>query len=406
MSLIPALRRLTLALLLLALTAATRADEIQGVQPVAIDQPRIYMRLAHPGADQPLSAKVDGADLSAIEAFLDTGAGGIVLSRDTADALAVAAEQTAAGQPVTFQDVGIGGTEDFSVSPPLVASFAPYSSVTDGANDGAYVCPTQPIRCQIRPSDGFLEMLTGALDIAGMPAMAGKVVVIDARPANTFTDKLKTSLHEPGDPAIPPVDKKIALTYVSFAPFNRLLPPDGPAPIVAANPMIGPDPFGHGAANPPVLLAHGGQSVRGTLLLDTGAPVSMISTAIAKSLGVTYAEDHSHLLGVPENEQFELNLGGIGGNKTMRGFYLDGLQLPTTAGDAIRFAKAPVLVNDITVVDAKTGEPFTLDGILGMNFLVATANVTGGLLPDIGQLTAGAFQTIVIDHAKGTLGVK
>ena len=64
-----------------------------------------------------------------------------------------------------------------------------------------------------------------------------------------------------------------------------------------------------------------------------------------------------------------------------------------------------MLVNDITVMDPKTHETFTLDGVFGMNFLVASANVTGGLMPDIGQLTEGPFTMIVIDHSRRFLGL-
>jgi hypothetical protein len=42
-----------------------------------------------------------------------------------------------------------------------------------------------------------------------------------------------------------------------------------------------------------------------------------------------------------------------------------------------------------------------------MNFLVASAMVDeGAAIPDIGQMTAGAFKWIVINHARGWLGVE
>jgi len=41
-----------------------------------------------------------------------------------------------------------------------------------------------------------------------------------------------------------------------------------------------------------------------------------------------------------------------------------------------------------------------------MNFLVASANVTEGLLPDIGKLTEGAFEWIVFDEPAGILGLQ
>ena len=56
--------------------------------------------------------------------------------------------------------------------------------------------------------------------------------------------------------------------------------------------------------------------------------------------------------------------------------------------------------------DAVTGKPFTLDGVFGMNFMVASANVTGGALPDIDKIAGGPFQFVVVDHVRGTLGFK
>jgi hypothetical protein len=41
-----------------------------------------------------------------------------------------------------------------------------------------------------------------------------------------------------------------------------------------------------------------------------------------------------------------------------------------------------------------------------MNYLVASAEVTGGLLPDIGKITDGPFRWIVIDLKRGMLGVE
>src|SRR5205085_10419594 len=53
------------------------------------------------------------------EAFLDTGAGGVMLSTDTLEQLGIRREQTRDGHAVTFEDVGDGGTESFGVAEPL-----------------------------------------------------------------------------------------------------------------------------------------------------------------------------------------------------------------------------------------------------------------------------------------------
>jgi hypothetical protein len=393
-------------LCLLLLQGSVRADDITGVQPAALDQPRIYMNLRREARGEVLMVKVDKESSGAIEAFLDTGASGIVLSNKTAKSLGIKHASTEDHKPFLYEDVGVGGAEQFQISEPLCPSFAPYSSNSDGDNLGAYGKPLAPIRLQIKPSEGLLDALTGGLDIAGMPAMLKKVVVIDARPVNTFTDKLKTSIVDPGDVSIPKTDRHVPLTYVSFARFTRLTPAGGPSPAIASNPMIGADPFSAHDKSQGVVLKYKGKSASVTMLLDTGAAASMISKKTAEALGVRYSDDESSLVGIPEKEQFTLTVGGIGGNKTASGFYLDLLALPARDGAPVRYAKAPVLVSDISVVDPKTHQTFTLDGVFGMNFLTATAEISGGLLPDIGKLTQGPFTFIVIDHAHGVLGLK
>ncbi|HEY1921634.1 MAG TPA: hypothetical protein VGG44_02620, partial [Tepidisphaeraceae bacterium] len=87
-------------------------------------------------------------------------------------------------------------------------------------------------------------------------------------------------------------------------------------------------------------------------------------------------------------------------------FFLDKLSVPTMEGPPITFVHAPVLVCDITVTDA-AGKPFTLDGVFGMNFLVASAMVDeSSLVPDIDHLTPGAFRWIVLNQPAGWLGLQ
>ena len=404
------------------LVGSVHAEKIEGVRAASLDQPRIFLNLRADPKAPPLGTPADdgkqaekksdsffgdlGLDApspSVIEAFLDTGASGILLSAPTADALKVAAEQSADGSPVTFADVGVGGSEAFSVSVPLYVSTAPYSSASDGGTPAMYAAPVGPARLQLRRGGGLLDTLMGGVDVAGMPVMVGKVVVIDCRPTNTLTDVLRTSIVPPGDPSIPKTDVTVPLTYVPFARFTQTTPATAAPPALAANPMIGPNPLDPPDRATPVTFAYDGKTVTGTMLLDTGAAASMLSTAAAAKLGVTYGADGSTLLGVPKDRQFTLPIGGVGGQKNVAGFYLDALVLPATAGEPITYVKAPVLVNDISVVDAKTGQKVTLDGVFGMNFLVASAEVSGGLLPDIGELVAGPYSFVVIDHKAGEL---
>jgi hypothetical protein len=390
-----------------------RADDIVGVQPAALDQPRVYLNIRRTQAAAPLAAKADGQSSPVIEAFLDTGASAVVLSNQTYTALGIeketlkhssSANSKTSGE-VEYEDVGVGGSEKSAVSEPLFISSAPYSSTTDGTNENDYAKSIGPLRAELRPNGGVIEALTGGLDVAGMPMMDGKVVMIDPKPLNTFTDKLRTTILLPNDPRIPKAACHVPLTYVSFDRFTRCTPGGAP-PTTSANPLIGPNPFKPNDSATPVFARFGGKTVKMTMLLDTGAVCSMISVKQAMALGVKYSSDEKKLIGLPDKEQFTLTVGGIGGNKTAVGFYLDRLALPASSGEnPIIYGKAPVLVNDISVMDPKTGQTFTLDGVFGMNFLVASANLSGGLLPDLGQLTEGPFKMIVIDHSRGFLGL-
>jgi hypothetical protein len=392
-------------LAILAATTLAHAEPIEGVQPASLDQPRIYVSVRRTPAGPPLSVKVEDQQTAAIEAFLDTGASGVVISDKTAQALKIKHERTPAGQPVLFEDIGVGGSEEFKVSEPLFVSLAPYSSNTDGDNPGSYSKPTGPMRVQLKPPGGLLDMLVGGLDVAGMPVMQGKVMVMDCRPLAKL-DKIKTSVVAPADRSIPRTVRSVPLTYVSFARFTTLKPAGAKGPVVVANPLIGPDPFNSTDRARPVVAKHKGKSVPLTMLLDTGAACSMISSKKAAELGVKYAQDGKTLLNVPTNEQFSLDVGGIGGSKRSSGFYIDVLTLPAKEGEPVVYAKAPVLICDITVTDAKTGQPFTLDGVFGMNFLTASASITGGLMPDLDKVVDSPFQFVVIDHARGVMGLK
>src|SRR5262249_11359008 len=110
-------------------------------------------------------------------------------------------------------------------------------------------------------------------------------------------------------------------------------------------------------------------------------------------------------LGLPKEQTFDLSVGGMGGEKKSAGLYFDRLELPTREGQPIAFGKAPLLISDISVKDEQ-GNVFTLDGVFGMNYLVASAQITGGLLPDIGNISDGPWKMIVIDHVKKELGLE
>jgi hypothetical protein len=402
------MKRPLAAIVLLLAASAALAIEIEGIQPAALDQPRVHAHLRREGKGSPLTAKANREKSINIQAFLDTGASGILLSKTTADALGV---KTAPN--VAFHDVGIGGSDEFRVSEPLHVFIAPFGKTGEPDDASGYPISIGPVRTQVGAAAGLMDMLTGGLDVIGMPAIKGRTIVIDPKPVDTFGDTMRAALVDPKNTQIPKADRHIGVSYSSFARFTKTEPPSAAGPTLVANPFIGPSPTGDDKRDvPPVVAVYASKRVSGSWLLDTGAATSMISEKLAAKLGVKYADgtrdtNAPKLDGPPESEQFTITVGGIGGTHKAAGFFADTLTLPTREKDPIVYRKAPLLVVDITVTDEKTKETITLDGVLGMNYFCASALVVeGGLMPDIKNMTVGPFDMIVFDEPKATLGVK
>jgi hypothetical protein len=425
------LKRLVVLCIVLA-PAIARATDIDGVQPASLDQPRINMLLRRAPKGPPLEVK--DAGFVNIEAFFDTGASGVMLSQKTADALGLkrAKAKDAAGKEalIVFHDVGVSGSDAFNVTEPLYASLTRYHSASEASDPDDYKIHAGPFRAQVGPLGGgfgLMDLVMSNLDVVGMPAMKGKVVVLDPKSVNKFDDTMRTYVYEPRtrfdsgnahrDPGIPATNRHVKLSYASFERFTRTTPPRAEGPTLAANPFIGPDPTNPDpaaaakAGPPPIVSTHIGKTFAASWLIDTGAAASIISSRHAKALGITYkagtqGTDNPVLDGVPKDKQFSLTVGGIGGQKKSAGFFIDSITIPTTERDPLVFRGAPVLVVDITAADPATKQQVTLDGVLGMNYLVASAAVSEGLLPDIKNMTEGAFDWVVFDEPAATLGLQ
>jgi len=237
----------------------------------------------------------------------------------------------------------------------------------------------------------------------GMPVMLGQVVAMDPTPLAKY-EKIRTAVLPPGDKRIPKTTRHVQLTAVDFSRFTKIEPAGAAGPNLISNPMIGPNPFVANDPHPPVTITYHGKTISGTFLLDTGAASSIISSKLAQELGVQIAKD-GQLANVPKDQQFELAIGGLGGAKQSHGLFFDHLELPAREGSPIIYAKAPLLISDITVADSN-GKAFTLDGVFGMNYLVASAEITGGLLPDVGKIVDGPWRWIVIDFQQAELGLE
>jgi hypothetical protein len=344
--------------------------------------------------------------------------------------------RTATPQEVLFADVGVGGSDLFHVSPPLYVSVAPFGNSADIDNpddyQDVYDQTFGPIRTQIALNDA--DELLGPLDVFGMPVMQGKIVVMDGRPLNAEDPldlgTMKTYVYSPGtpfnpdddeeNPGIPQTNQHVDLSYGSFDRFTEVTPAGAPGPTLLHNPFIGPnpvrsiDPSLPPDNTPGITIGQGGRTFTGSFLLDTGAVASMISQHSAESVGVTYAEgtygtDSPRLVdsaGRDVPNQFSLTIGGIGGATKVAGFFLDTMTLPTLEGQPIRYVRAPVLVSDITVADPDTGQELTLDGIFGMNSLVASAFIDeNDPFPFPTDITSGPYDWITFDEPNGVLGL-
>src|SRR5947207_15464969 len=99
-----------------------------------------------------------------VQAFLDTGTSGMLLSQETAQGLGIASS-TYNGQPVTYSDVGVGGTEDFDVSQQIYTALAPFTPTADVDNINTYQTVYNqkygPVRTQInrQPADELVGPL-------------------------------------------------------------------------------------------------------------------------------------------------------------------------------------------------------------------------------------------------------
>lgn len=445
---------------------------ITSVKFAALDQPRINIGLLRNPTDQvPLGQNLGfGFIRQSFEAFLDTGASGLLISAETADGFGLQLTEFN-GVPVIFSDVGVGGSTDFRVSETVTVAFRRYNQPLEwfflNPEDFQSDFPGREpnVRLQVGPFPIPDNPLLADLNVFGMPIIRNRVIVMDGRPvnaANVSTGEggvMNTYLYNAGtpfrpdsldeDPGIVPTVKKVKMSKASFDRFTTLTPAGAPGPTLADNPFIGPSPTrGPGVVDttPGVKVTLGNRSVVGSFLFDTGASVSFLSTRLARQIGVRYVEGTLDVDGVlPQIEVFDpanpsapgvtvpsfwLDIGGIGGTVRRAGIYFDSLLLTATDGipydptdprnvlfargdDAFPFeAGAPLLIADITVVDASLpeGHPdrvITLDGIFGMNYLVASVEVffpPAGGIPVFGEIGRSAYPFTVYDDTDATLG--
>jgi len=355
--------------------AACSDFEIEGMYEASIDLPRIYFLLKHSPNEPPI--EVDGF-FELNYAFLDTGASGILLSRETAETMQIAIDANA-----QFVDTGIGGDEFFDVSEALYVGTADYDS-EDPYDPNIYHLNGQ---WRFQVSREYVEWPEEPLDVLGIPVMAGRTVVL--KPITDFnifgdTDNsmyFRADIKDSNDPDIPVVDFQVALRFEKYInPSNPQNVP--PLPVLAYNPVIDN-----------ITVEKNGISSTSNWLFDTGGTISVISIAQGMTLGLVDAN------GDPITEaDFYIPIGGIGGSVELPGFILDRLSVPTLSGFNMVFINARVCVHDIVILDEDSGEFVILDGVFGDNFICASMNL------DTWDISSAPFDNIVIDTRNALLG--
>jgi hypothetical protein len=429
------IRRFALVLAGMAcLGAAAAATEITGVQPYALDQPRVPAMLVPADGGAPLSyaSELTGQRVYAFDWYLDTAASRIALSRSARDTLGV---QAAGG---TVEDWGIAGTETFDVSAPYLLC------VGDSGAD-----PADPrqfpfvLRCamELRQSDqsalsalpkglasslgetaqsaglsqqDLAEMLTPSINVVGTPFLQEHVVVLDPRPVAAAMGFVLDLLQGGGarasnDPvgalgqllgglasaegqggAIGEIRADVLAPGQTY-PEPKIIVPlamkqmtDTPLPVADA-----PVPLVAG-----VKLENGGRKLTATLALDTGGAVSIISTQLARKLGLDL-----------EHPDMKAPLMGVGqGAPEVKGYWLTSVSVPTAGGEPLVYRRAPYFVADVKGIDGTVGANLLVPSV----YIDLSANILEtdpmGVLSSIRQ-GAAPFSRIVLDLPHKRLGL-
>ncbi len=345
--------------------------QVDGTLPFG-DMPYIWALFRRSPGGEPLPDPQE----SVVQMFFDSGASGILLSRETREALGILAEPNA-----NFVDVGIGGEQDFEVSESLYIALADHNPLEEPTENDFHE-DLGPWRLMLT-IDYVEDPLAQIIDIVGIPGMAGKSVVLTVEIFDFWGIQIPyyvTQIVESNDPGIPELDIEVKVRFTNFL-YTSHPDNEGPLPVLGYNPVI-----------ENIRIGYDGNSSTGDWLLDTGAQLSTISTAQAETLGLV--DSNGDPIVEPE---FYQPIGGIGGEILVPVFLVDAVSIPTLNGFELVYGDAYVGVLDIGTIDERTGEPIILDGIFGTNFLGYSYDM------DL-DIVMGPYNNIVFDTQRAILG--
>jgi len=354
-----------------------------GIGGSAMDQPELYAVMTANGviiADGG-GAYVDGGDVppAIIEAFIDTGSSGFVISNLTAtgagdtSSLGLVADDFEAD---LYAEYGIGGIEygwvtkydaehDFGImvynATPGVASELDLAAVAGQYDHGGFWVRQQPGIGEVISTP--LGEIVDPVNIVGMPIISQRVMVMDPTPL-AEDSRMVTYLLDlaASDPPIAMPETNI--TFEMYLNDFANLDPDSPM-ASSANPVIG----GVGLSN------QGLASPDNHLLFDTGSGSTFVTFAKARQMEL--------LPGLGPEMTFEeymadydgpaTAVGGIGDNFVKVPIItLDEIRIPAKEGFDVVWKDVDVLVADL---DIDLADDRKLDGVFGMNLLLPAVTV-------------------------------
>jgi hypothetical protein len=281
---------------------------------VALDQPRVTVQLITP------TNEVVGPDIFN-DWLLDTGANTILTFQSAVGDMNSAPPRYETQG--TFDEIGVGGSSLYDISKPYRFDFAGRSGERNTLSNTRII------------SDASRDLsLFGPFGIVGMPAMTQRVTTLDL---TTLTDINEFSMRTDFSNTMPAT----TLPRYSVALDNRVsFDPEGSIVTGGVPPAWSDIPFMTGQ------LKHNDAVATGNMLFDTGAQVSILSSAMAIALGLD-----SNLDGVLDSKDAnfarEETIGGIGGQITVPAFLIDELHLPTQQGPDLVWTDLQWLVLDI-----------------------------------------------------------
>lgn len=300
---------------------------------VAWDQPRVAVELiVDDGSENSVGPDLFNTWL------LDTGANSIMAFANAVDNMddPPYRYQTSG----KFLEYGVAGDHIFDISASYRFDFAGTSGLRNTLHD---------TRILSDPDNDISPL--GPWGIVGMPAMAGRVTTYDF---TVWTDLDPTDLYmtvEFGEevPSYAGPRYSVAVdNRISFSPDTQVISGNH-TPVWAEVPFLTGIP------------AHNGMAAGGNFLYDSGAQLSVLSTRMARAIGLDSNND-GILDGNDANFTGHEVVGGIGGTIAAPVFYFDEFHVPTEQGVDLVWTDLQWLVLDIVE---------GLDGVLGFDLMTS-----------------------------------